>query len=144
MTLYDWYKNTSNFTIAIIIVIFLIIIVFLYKYRNSTAPISYKQEPFVDSGANKKKNILVLYYAEWCGHCQNFLPVWREYKKIMANDKNLIIQEVNCENEQCPVQGYPTVKLYIDNGDGKQFEILMENNHRDLQGLSNFVSNNRI
>ena len=43
---------------------------------------------------NKLK--FVLYFAHWCGHCKNFLPIWKEFKKNNTNP-NLEISEVDCE-----------------------------------------------
>ena len=33
-------------------------------------------------------NIMVLYYADWCGYCQQFKPVWEDLKKKMKTRTN--------------------------------------------------------
>ena len=29
----------------------------------------------------KKGKWIVLYYADWCGFCHSFLPIWSEFEK---------------------------------------------------------------
>ena len=70
------------------------------------------------------KHKLCLYYADWCGHCQNFLPEWQKLKsKIVSSDlnKKIDIVEHNCETDKnicskANVRGYPTVILHKNNG----------------------------
>ena len=69
---------------------------------------------------NKPK--LILYWAEWCPHCKNFLPVWNEFKNKVKNTNKYDIENYDCAKTQnrpiCDVNdipGYPTVIKQIGN-----------------------------
>ena len=63
---------------------------------------------------------LVLFYADWCGHCKKIKPVWDETaEEINKDDKKMI--KVNCgegTNEEKKIMkeynidGYPTIILF--------------------------------
>ncbi len=63
------------------------------------------------------KNIKVAYYyANWCGHCQEFMPEWANFKKLAENDKTITIREIEeskmDKNKNNPlVNGFPTILL---------------------------------
>lgn len=83
-----------------------------------------------DEIATGKK--LVLFYADWCGHCKKLKPEWDETaKEVNKKDKKML--KVNCgsgsEEEKeimskYNIDGYPTI-IVFDNGvaspyDGKR------------------------
>jgi thiol-disulfide isomerase/thioredoxin len=35
---------------------------------------------------------VVLYWAEWCGPCKNYKPIWQEIVKKYQNNKNIIFE----------------------------------------------------
>ena len=61
---------------------------------------------------------VTLYYADWCGHCNDFKPVWGELKKVF--DKNDIKYEEYEDSKDEDIIGannvsaYPTI--HIENG----------------------------
>ena len=67
----------------------------------------------------QSKNLwLILFYAPWCGHCQEFHP---EFEKIAQVTKGLFkIGAVNCEKEEkladkFRIQGFPTLIFLGEN-----------------------------
>lgn len=72
-----------------------------------------------DSVLNGNSDVLVEFYAPWCGHCKNLAP---EYAKLgeslmKAKPKDLIVAKVNCDEHRdvCSkydVRGYPTIKFF--------------------------------
>ncbi|CRH01197.1 protein disulfide-isomerase, putative [Plasmodium relictum] len=71
----------------------------------------------------KDKNVLVLYYAPWCGHCHKLEPIYREIGKRLKlysskykeyNDDIIIskIDAVNNEVYNISIEAYPTIYLY--------------------------------
>ena len=83
---------------------------------------------------NDTKNTLVLYHAEWCGHCKNFLPTWREFVKQHPEIKT---EDIECSNNKCEnIEGFPTVILFKDN------QQIQYNGERTIDGLYNFIQKN--
>ena len=81
-----------------------------------------------------KKNIVVgLIYADWCGHCKEFMPIWdKTTKTINDANKGVKLMKVECgkpqENEshkmlmdKYSIQGYPTIKFF-ENGEVKEYD----------------------
>lgn len=58
--------------------------------------------------------MLILAYADWCGHCKRFKPAWNEFKA--KYQPVLDIREVNADDdeevaERLGVRGYPTIMM---------------------------------
>ncbi len=84
-------------------------------------------------GGDKGK--IILFYADWCGHCQQFKPVWEKIKRKMG--RKVQFEEVDDENvfeiNKYGVQGYPTI---IAEKGGKMFKF---NNNRTEDILIDFI-----
>lgn len=79
---------------------------------------------------------IVLYYATWCGHCNDFKPIWFELEKLIKAHKDDLSKKYNVaittetfeesENpdvmEQNNIEGFPTIKIYEDSNDKKGVE----------------------
>lgn len=108
------------------------------RYTTKEANILY---PKSNNDTNTDKYAeLVVYYTDWCGHSQNFLPVWRRF--VNETKTGVRTREVNCETESdtcknANVNGYPTVFLRKPNGDN-----LIFSGERTVQGLERFVRDN--
>lgn len=80
--------------------------------------------------------MLILAYADWCGHCQAFKPVWNEFKAKYG--KVIDIRELNADKDKNIIQhmqikGFPTIILLKD---GIKHEF---NGQRDMKSLEQFV-----
>jgi thiol-disulfide isomerase/thioredoxin len=73
---------------------------------------------------------LELFHADWCGHCESFLPEWKQFKSDTKGDK--LVQVVDYEHSSTgfnkvakvnggPVKGFPTVKVTF-NGEENVYE----------------------
>merc|ERR1711964_879615 len=61
------------------------------------------------------KDVLVKYYAPWCGHCKKLAPIWEELAEGYKNEENLVIAKFDAtanEAEGVEVRGYPTLIFY--------------------------------
>ena len=74
---------------------------------------------------------MVLYYAEWCGHCNEMKPEWKKVvsnfnnKKLNSNKIN--IAEIESKHiESLPnkpsIEGYPSIKMYNNGKEVANFE----------------------
>lgn len=88
---------------------------------------------------NNKGTWLVLYHADWCYHCNQFMPTWEQVcKKLEKRNVNTIA----IESEQLsqitphePIMGYPTIHLVKN---GKLKKVYAERD-RNLNTVLKFV-----
>lgn len=127
--------NLKIISFYIIIIILVIIVYSIIKKYNTTI-----KEP-LDTVCNKLQ--LVLYYAPWCGYCEELMPKWEKFTNN-HDIKNLTTYKVNCEKykNMCKeINGYPTIILYDDKGN-KFF--MNEKYKRTTKGIIQFVKDNII
>eukprot|EP00828_Plagiopyla_frontata_P046054 TRINITY_DN805_c0_g1_i7.p2 TRINITY_DN805_c0_g1~~TRINITY_DN805_c0_g1_i7.p2 ORF type:complete len:290 (-),score=73.73 TRINITY_DN805_c0_g1_i7:115-984(-) len=89
-----------------------------------------------------KKDVLVKFYAPWCGHCKQIAPYFIEAAEKLSNNFNIILAEYDAtenENEGVSVQSYPTIKLYKANNKKKPIDF---DNPRTVEGFIQFLKEN--
>jgi len=47
-----------------------------------------------DSVVNGDKNVLVKFYAPWCGHCKTLAPIWEKVAIDLVRDEDVVIAKV--------------------------------------------------
>jgi protein disulfide isomerase len=61
------------------------------------------------------KDVLVKYYAPWCGHCKKLAPIWDELAESVKDIDDLVIAKFDAttnEVDGLSIRGYPTLKWY--------------------------------
>ncbi|CAL9115979.1 protein disulfide-isomerase-like [Musa acuminata AAA Group] len=88
------------------------------------------------------KNVLLEFYAPWCGHCKKLAPILEEVAISFENDADVIIAKMDATKNDVPdefaVQGYPTLYFVSASGKISQYE-----GNRTVEDFINFVNNNK-
>ncbi|XP_063704106.1 protein disulfide-isomerase A5 [Culicoides brevitarsis] len=76
-------------------------------------------EKSFDDELQKYDQVLVMFYAPWCGHCSKMKPAYVEAAVMLENEKlfNSKIAAVDCTvhkklSERFEIRGFPTLKLF--------------------------------
>ena len=94
---------------------------------------------FKDYVSNSEKEVLVKFYAPWCGHCKNLAPHYEEAAKRLAGNPNVLLVKVDStENEVAgiDIQGFPTLKFF---GKDKSQAPIDYNGDRTADGIINWI-----
>ncbi|MEQ2219089.1 Protein disulfide-isomerase A4 [Xenoophorus captivus] len=89
-----------------------------------------------------QKDVLIEFYAPWCGHCKKLEPDYLALGKKYKSEKNLVIAKMDTTandvpNDRYKVEGFPTI--YFAPSNGKQSPVKFEGGDRTVEGLSKFV-----
>lgn len=87
---------------------------------------------------DKEKDVLVEFYAPWCGHCKQLAPIYDELGEKFKDSNTVVIAKMDAtanELEHTKISSFPTIKLYSKE-DNKVVEY---NGERTLDGLSKFL-----
>lgn len=118
--LFNMMFNSKNLSRTLVILIAFIVIYFVYK--------TYLKEGFESSSSTFENDLtddtkLVLFYADWCGHCKKFKPIWEETAKEINKGGKKIMISVNVGekddmsgkiSEKYKVDGFPTVVIFTN------------------------------
>merc|ERR1711909_214063 len=93
---------------------------------------------FHDVAMNAEKDVLVEFYAPWCGHCKQLAPIWDKLGEKYKDHESIAIAKMDStanELEEVKVQGFPTIKLFKKGTN----EIVDYNGDRTEEGFSKFL-----
>ncbi|MCL4143535.1 UNVERIFIED_CONTAM: hypothetical protein GTU68_054316 [Idotea baltica] len=93
---------------------------------------------FDEVAMDKTKDVLVEFYAPWCGHCKQLTPIYDELGEKFKDIDSVVIAKMDStvnELEHTKIQSFPTIKLYKKDDN----KIVEYNGERTLAGLSKFL-----
>lgn len=92
------------------------------------------------------KNVFVMFYAPWCGHCNHMKPAWQELADKYPIDGDTIIARIDASahrgiGKEYDVNGFPTLKLFTkrDKTGEKQYS-----GPRELSAFDVFIKSNKM
>ncbi|KAM7152859.1 protein disulfide-isomerase A3 [Macrochelys suwanniensis] len=82
--------------------------------ENNDGPVKVVvAENFADLVNAEDKDVLIEFYAPWCGHCKNLEPKYKELGEKLSKDPNIIIAKMDATANDVPspyeVRGFPTI-----------------------------------
>lgn len=90
---------------------------------------------------NNKKDVLVEFYAPWCGHCKNLAPTYEKVASAFKLEEDVVIANLDADQhkdlaEKYGVSGFPTLKFFPKgNKAGEDYE-----GGRNLDDFVSFIN----
>jgi protein disulfide-isomerase A1 len=99
---------------------------------------------YEDLVINNDKDVLVEFYAPWCGHCKALAPKYEELGALYGSpelSKLVTIAKVDATANDVPdeIQGFPTIKLFPA---GKKDSPIDYSGARTVEDLAAFIKEN--
>jgi protein disulfide-isomerase A6 len=69
---------------------------------------------------DSSKDVLVEFYAPWCGHCKRLAPDYEKLAQAFASEPNVVIAKIDADSHKVQgskygVSGFPTIKWFGKN-----------------------------
>lgn len=99
---------------------------------------------YEDIVLDDSKDVLIEFYAPWCGHCKALAPKYETLASMYADSEfkdKVVIAKVDATTNDVPdeIQGFPTIKLYPA---GAKSDPVNYSGSRTVEDLVKFIKEN--
>lgn len=97
------------------------------SWEDEPSHVVHLHDETFKSFLKKKKHVLVMFYAPWCGHCKSTKPEFVKTAEHFKDDLKIELAAVDCTQHQAlcssqDVKGYPTIKYFNYFKDSQAYE----------------------
>uniref|UniRef100_A0A1W7R9Z2 Protein disulfide-isomerase n=1 Tax=Hadrurus spadix TaxID=141984 RepID=A0A1W7R9Z2_9SCOR len=92
---------------------------------------------------DKTKDVIVEFYAPWCGHCKQLAPIYEKLGEKYKDKDDVIIARMDAtanELEHTKVNSFPTIKLYKKETN----EVIEYKGKRTFEALEKFIDSGGV
>ena len=109
------------------------------KYKNKYLELKKMEKKNMSGGGPDKINV-ILFKADWCGHCKSFKSTWEGISKMpeLNNKYNFTVYDADKDRstfEEYKVDAFPTI--LVEKGKGN---IIPYNGDRSFEDLNGFLN----
>jgi protein disulfide-isomerase A1 len=115
-----------------------------------TSPVKVvRGKSFGDIVLEPTKDVLLEFYAPWCGHCKALAPAYEELAEKLSGSENLVIAKMDAtanevDYEGLNVRGFPTLYFFPASKDGSPKVPVEFDGSRDVDGFVSFLQKNAV
>ncbi|KAK6350162.1 hypothetical protein TWF696_006406 [Orbilia brochopaga] len=87
--------------------------------KDVPSPVKVLSDANFESTIKDNNNVLVKFYAPWCGHCKSLAPKYEKVASAFVREPDVVIAEIDCDSpgakatcEKYGITGYPTLKFF--------------------------------
>ena len=132
----------DNLTKILVLIVVLLLLALIYQnFLVKEGFVADSQDDLMSKVGDKKA--MVLFHADWCGHCKNFMPVWDELSAHNDTQDKVVFIKAECgkpaENDEHKnmmneynIKGYPTLMVF-NSKDEKPQEYTDERNKNAIE-----------
>lgn len=105
---------------------------------DKTSVLTLVSSNFDEVVFNKDNDVLVEFYAPWCGHCKQLAPIFDQLGDKFKDNANIVVAKIDAtanELEHTKITSFPTLKFY-KKGDNS---VVDYNGERTLEGFTKFL-----
>jgi protein disulfide-isomerase A1 len=100
-------------------------------------------DTFEEIVMDDSKDVLLEFYAEWCGHCKKFAPEYEKLGEKLADIENLVIAKIDGSENDTPIQiqGFPTIVFFPK---GKKNDPITYDGGRTAKDVYQFIKKHAV
>ncbi|EGR32783.1 prolyl 4- beta polypeptide, putative [Ichthyophthirius multifiliis] len=107
--------------------------------KNNENVVTLVGNTFEDMVIKSEKDVLVEFYAPWCGHCKKLEPIYEELARKLKDNSNLVLAKIDATNNEIAgiqINGYPSIKFYAK---GKKKTPIDHEGNREEKDIIEFI-----